>query len=299
MRRFILFLALVLMSACSVRKYALKQVGGALAKSGGTFSSDNDPELIRAAAPFSLKLVEALLEQTPKDPNLLYAAANGFTEFTYAFVQMDADRMEDSDPAASAALRERATRLYVRARDYGMRGLELRHPNFAAELKQNPKAAARKLTVKDVPWIYWTALPWAGAVAASRDMFTLPQIPQFEAMIDRALELDESYEHGGLHAFMITFEMASPTRRGEKAARAKQHFDRALEFGKGRQVGPYVSYAESVLVPAKDRAQFEAMLKQALAVDVNAEVDSRLRNLVLQRRARWLLSRADKLFPKS
>jgi predicted anti-sigma-YlaC factor YlaD len=298
MRWPVFFLALMLTTACSVRKYAIKQVGGALANSSGTFSSDNDPELIRAAVPFSLKLIEALLDQTPKDPGLLYAAANGFTEYAYAFIQMDADQIEERDRAAAAAMRERAAKMYLRARDYGMRGLELKHPIFGASLKANPKTAAESLAAKDVPFMYWTALSWAGALAASRDMFMLPQIPQFEALLDRALQLDEAYDHGALHTFLITFEMASPTRRGDKAARAKQHFERALELGLGHQVGPYVSYAETVLVPAKDRTQFEEMLKKALAIDVNAEPGSRLRNIILQRRARWLLGRADKLFPK-
>jgi hypothetical protein len=290
-RALCLVLVLLVTGACSARRYAIKQVGSALANSRDTFSSDNDPELIRAAAPFSLKLLDALLEQTPKDVNLLRAASSGYTQYCYAFVHMDADELEDRDRAAASGLRQRATKLYVRARDYGMRGLEVTHANFAADLKANPKAAVQKLVAKDVPLIYWTALSWAGALAASRDMFMLAQIPQFEALGERALELDEAYDHGSLHTFMVSFEMASPTRRGEKAARAKQHFDRALELGKGHQAGPYVAYAESVLAVARNRAQFEAMLKKALAVDVNAEPDSRLRNLVLQRRARWLLSR--------
>ncbi len=283
--------------ACSIRKYAIKQVGGALAKSGGTFASDNDPELIRAAIPFSLKLVEALLEQTPRDANLLLAAATGFTQYAYGFVYLDADMVEEHDRAGGAAMRERATKLYLRGRDYGMRGLELKHPNFAASLKANPKQAVQDLTAKEVPLMYWTALSWAGALAASRDMFMLPQIPQFEALLERALEIDEAYDDGALHTFMIAFEMVSPTRRGDKAARAKQHFERAVELSRGHQAGPYVSYAESVLLPAKDRAGFEAMLKHALAVDVNAEPSHRLQNLLLQRRAKWLLSRTDKLFP--
>lgn len=40
------------------------------------------------------------------------------------------------------------------------------------------------------------------------------------------------------------------------------------------------------------------MLDKALAVDVNAEPEWRVLNLVVQKRARWLLSRTDKLFPK-
>jgi predicted anti-sigma-YlaC factor YlaD len=287
--------AILASPACSIRKYAIRQIGGALASGGSTFSSDNDPELIRSAVPFSLKLIETLLGQTPRDPNLLLAAASGFTQYAYGFVYLDADMTPDRDTAA--ALRARAAKLYLRARDYGLRGLEVRHPNFAASLKAGPKQAVQSLAAKDVPLMYWTALSWAGALAASRDMFMLPQIPQFEALLDRALEVDESYDDGALHTFLIAFEMASPTRRGDKAARARQHYERALELSKGHQAGPYVAYAESVLVPAGDRAGFEAALQKALAVNVDAEPSHRLQNLLLQRRAKWLLSRTASLFP--
>lgn len=297
MHRIALFTtALILISACSVKKYAIKQMGGALSNSSGTFGSDNDPELIRAAVPFSLKLIEALLEQTPNDLGLLSAANSGFTQYAFGFVHLDAD--ETADSATAAALRERTTKLYLRARDYGLRGLAVKVPGFADQLKANPKAAVQKLTAKEIPFMYWTALSWAGALAASRDFFMLPQIPLFEALLDRALELNEAYDAGALHAFMITFEMVSPTRKGDKAAKAKQHFDRAIELSHGKQPGPYVTYAESVLLPAKDRPQFEAMLKKAIAIDVNADPPHRLQNLLVQRHAKWLLARTDKLFPK-
>jgi hypothetical protein len=52
------------------------------------------------------------------------------------------------------------------------------------------------------------------------------------------------------------------------------------------------------MVPSKDRAQFDALLKKAAGVDVNADPSHRLQNLLFQRRARWLLGRADKLFSK-
>jgi predicted anti-sigma-YlaC factor YlaD len=289
--------AALAIASCSPRKYAVNQLGNALAGSGSTFSSDSDPELIRGAVPFGLKLVEGLLTETPRHEGLLLAANKGFTQYAYAFVLQDADELEDKDRAAAQAMRLRASKLFLRARDYGLRGLELKHPGFPQQLKANPKTAVESLTAKEVPFAYWTSVSWAGALASSRDMFMLPQIPQFEALIERALALDESYDQGAIHAFMITFEMNSPTRQGEKARRAKERFDRAVELSGGRQAGPYVAYAESVLVPAKDRAGFEAMLKKALDVDVNAQPDYRVFNLVLQRRARWLLSRADKLFP--
>src|SRR6266446_4303676 len=77
-------------SGCSIRRYALNKAADVLAESGTTFASDDDPELIKAAAPFSLKLMESFLAENPRHPGVLAAAASGFTQYAYAFVQQDA-----------------------------------------------------------------------------------------------------------------------------------------------------------------------------------------------------------------
>ena len=50
-----------LLPACSIRKTAVNKLGDALAETGSTFSSDEDPELVGDAIPFGLKTMEALL----------------------------------------------------------------------------------------------------------------------------------------------------------------------------------------------------------------------------------------------
>jgi predicted anti-sigma-YlaC factor YlaD len=280
-----------------MRHYAINQLGNALAGTGTTFTSDDDPELIRAAVPFSLKLVESLLAENPRHEGLLLAAARGFTEYAYAFVQEDADELEDTDKVAATAMRARAAKLYLRGRNYGLRGLEVKHPGFGERLKANPKEAVKELKKSEAPPMYWTAISWGAALSASHDFTMLPEIPRFEALIDRVLELDEGYDEGTVHTFMITYEMARLSSKGDRAARAKEHFDRAVELGGGHQAGPLVAYAENVLVAQKNKTEFQNMLRQALRMDINKSPENRQLNLAVQRRARWLLSRTDKLFP--
>lgn len=266
---------------------------------GTDFSSDDDPELIRAAAPFSLKLMESLLAESPKHQGLLLAVASGFTQFSYAFVQQDAEHKVDQDFEASDVLRARARRLYLRARDYGLRGLEVRHPGMVEELHKSPRTAVARAGKKDVAFLYWTAAAWGAAISISKDdPALLGDQRTVEALVDRALELDESYDHGAIHTFLIAYEMVRRTASGDPAARAKKHFERALELSGGRTAAPLVSYAEAVALEKQDRAEFESLLNQALAIDPNAVPESRLVNLILQERARWLLSRADDLFFK-
>ena len=296
MKRLVLFSALLL-SSCSVKRYAINQLGNALAGAGTTFAADDDPGLIRAAMPFSLKLIESLLAENPRHEGLLLAAAQGFTEYGYAFVQEDADEAEDTDKVKATAMRARAAKLYLRARNYGLRGIEVKHPGFAERLKANPKDAVKELKKSEAPIMYWTAISWGAALSASHDFTMIPEIPRFEALIDRVMELDEAYDEGTVHTFLITYEMSRLNAKANRLALAKGHFDRAVALGGGHQAGPLVAYAENVLVAQKDKIEFQNMLRQALRLDINASPANRELNLAVQRRARWLLSRTDKLFP--
>ena len=283
-------------AGCSVKRLAVNQLGNALAAGGTTFASDDDPELVREAVPFSLKLMEALLAESPSHLGLRLAAASGFTQYSYAFVQQQAEELEDKDLEAATALRERAKRLYLRARAHGLRGLELRHAGLENGLRQNPKAAVRALQPRDVPLMYWTAAAWAAAIALAKDNPELvAQAPSVEALMDRALELDEAFDRGAIHTFLITYEMSRKQASGDAAARSRRHFARAVELSGGQQAAPYVALAEAVCVQKQDRAEFESLLKRAAAIDVNAQPQWRLANLVMQRRARWLLARVEDL----
>src|SRR5205823_8399068 len=114
----------VAVAGCSVKKFAINKLGDSLASSGTTFAADDDPELVGQALPFSLKLVEGLLAESPNHRGLLLAAASGFTEYAYAYVQPEADETEATSVGRSATIKARARRLYLRARYYGMRGLD-------------------------------------------------------------------------------------------------------------------------------------------------------------------------------
>ena len=287
-------------SGCSVKRMAVNKVGDALAGGGTTFASDDDPELVKAAVPFSLKLMESLLNESPRHEGLLLAASSGFTQYAYAFVQEDADEMEDKDLAVAEEMRGRARRLYLRARNYGLRGLEVRHKGFEKAVRADPKQAVRVATVKDVPLLYWTAVSWAGAVSLSKDNPDLiGEMPIVEAMMDRALALDEAFGDGAIHTYLITYEMSRPGGAGDPTERSRQHYERALALSKGLQAGPMVSFAEAVCVQKQDLKQFEALLQQALTINPDVKPENRLANLVMQRRAKWLLSRTDELFLRS
>src|SRR5688572_5539119 len=166
---FLLIILAALTPACSIKHVAINKIGDALASNGSTYESDDDIELVAGALPFSLKLVEGLLAESPKHKGLLLVASQGFASYAYLEVQPKADAAGASDFDGAKKLRARMRRLYLRGHNYGMTALELTHPGISAKLIQDPRKAAGVLKKRDVPVVYWTAAGLGLAISAPRD----------------------------------------------------------------------------------------------------------------------------------
>ena len=288
-----------LLNGCFLKSIAVDSIADSLAGTGDTFSSDNDPELIREAVPFSLKLMESVLSATPRHVGLLTAACQSFTEYGYAFVQADSQYIADQNYEKSKELNQRAKKLYIRARDYGLRGLDVRHDHFRQNLMTDPKETAAKANKDDINLLYWTGVSWLAAISIGKnDPELVSEIPQAEALIYRAYAINPNYDDGSLHDLLITYEGGKPTMMGGSLKKAKEHFDRALELNHGQSASTYANYAEAVDVKEQNREEFEEMLNKALAIDPDKKPSWRLVNLITQKRARWLLANEDTLFAK-
>ena len=163
-----LVLAGLALGGCSAHRLVVDKVADALSAGGSVYASDPDVELVGAATPFGLKLMESLLADSPRHPGLLLALSRGFTQYAYAYVEMPADALESHDVDGAYAGRDRARRLYLRARDYGVRGLELAHPGDTASLATAPAALSAHARSADVPLMYWTAASWGAASNSAR-----------------------------------------------------------------------------------------------------------------------------------
>jgi predicted anti-sigma-YlaC factor YlaD len=288
-------LALTL-AGCSPNQLVVNRVGDALASGGSVYASDDDPELVWQAVPFGLKTIESLLAQSPRHRGLLLAAASGFTEYAYGALQQEADLVEGQDLARATALRNRARKLYLRALDYGLRGLEVDLPDLRRRLRADPQHALDGARKEQVPLLYWTAAAWGAAISISKDDPELSaDQTRVEALARRALALDEGFEAGAIHDFFIAYE-GGRASVGGSIEEARRHLERSLELSRGHRAGPLVTFAETVSVGRQDKAEFKQLLDRALAIDPNAAPEFRLANLLAQRRARWLLGRIDELF---
>jgi predicted anti-sigma-YlaC factor YlaD len=132
---------------------------------------------------------------------------------------------------------------------------------------------------------------------SSDDPSLLADLPRIEALMRRALALNEGYDDGAIHEYFIAFEGGRPEAMGGSAEKARRHFERAMALSGGKKVSPLVSFAETVSVRTQNRKEFLDLLDRALAFDArSAAPEHRMGNLVSQRRARWQKGRVDELF---
>ena len=275
----------------------MNQIGNTLASAGTTFSSEPDPELARDAIPFTLKLIESVLEETPNHARLRTAAAAYFTQYAYGFIQLEADYLEAEDYGQAEHLRRRAKNLFLRARDHGLRNLQIKRPDFLSRLAQSPRETASSVEKRSVETLYWTAAAWAAAINLGKDdPFLVAELPQMEALIDRAFELDADWGEGAIHSFLIAYEMNRQDGVDSWEMRARARFQAAVHLSKGRLLSPYVSLAEAVSVQIQDAREFQSLLNQALAINIDEHPKARLVNLLMKKRAEWLLTQMDELF---
>jgi predicted anti-sigma-YlaC factor YlaD len=281
---------------CSIRSMAVGGLADSLAGSGAVYASDDDPELVRDALPFALKTHETLLAEAPEHAGLLTATCRGFTQYSAGFVEGDALYAEAVDWMEAERLRRRALGLYLRARDYCLRGLELARPGIGTALRLEPEGAVEGLEEESLELIFWTGASWGAAIASGLDRPDLVvDLPAVQALMARALELDEAWDDGAIHTIMISLE-ALPEAMGGSPERARRHFERAVELSGGRQAAPYLRLASGRSVAEADREEIVRLLEAALAIDPDDAPGSRLANLLAQRRARFLLEHVDDYF---
>jgi predicted anti-sigma-YlaC factor YlaD len=296
----VLVLSLALLSSCSINQLAVKAVAGFLEGSSEStvFTGDDDPELVGDALPFILKTYESLLEAQPNDPALALATGRAFVSYAYAFVQTPADEMPVSQADEQQAQRMRAKKLYLRAREHVLRGLEVRRPGFRAALDdEGPEAALKLARPEDIDYLYWSGAAWMAAFSADPFDFSLiVTLPRAVALLRQVLAWDEGYGKGAVQTIFISFYGSAPAELGGSNPKARESFNQAVALSRGLLAGPYIALASSVSVKEQNASEFRDLLGKALAIDVDADLPDRLQNIVDQRKAQWMLDNIDEFF---
>jgi predicted anti-sigma-YlaC factor YlaD len=260
------------------------------------------PETVAPAIPQVIEKNEAKLAKHPEDQDLILATGSLFVMYANVFVQGPAEMLPAERFAERQEELEKSKQLYLRGVEILTSGLELKYPGFG-EASKNRETLEQFLTrtkEEDVPTLYWLVAGTLSAYAINpMDLELGFKIPALTALINRAYALDPDFNNGSIDEFFVLFYASLPESLGGDKSKVDTHFNLALEKSGGLSMGPYVSYAQAICIPAQDYDTFKKYLDTVLALNVNASKNrsSRLVNIIAQRKARYLLDRASYYFP--
>lgn len=246
-------------------------------------ANNDDPATVEAGGPAYLLMLDGMILSDPENEALLLRGATLYSTYASAFV----------DDAA------RARKLSAKALTYAERALCARSPEDCG-LRQRPFEAFRtrlqQMAREEVPAFFTLGSAWAGWIQAHRgDLDAVADIARVEAIMQRILDLDEGYRHGGAHLYMGAFAILVPPALGGQPEAARSHFERAVALSGGRNLMAKVIYAQQYARMVYDRPLHDRLLMEVLAADPRVP-GMVLENTLAQDRARQLMMEADDYF---
>ncbi|MFB0505322.1 MAG: TRAP transporter TatT component family protein [Thermodesulfobacteriota bacterium] len=281
----IFLLSLPFSSACiPIKAGRVAAVGSILEDVARSSSKQSDISVIREGTPAYLMLIDGLIEAYPQNEELLVAGAEAYS--SYAAIIMEEDR-------------EKAKRLYLKAKQYGLRALSKRQ-RFKELLPKHVdqfRTCLADFTKKDVPALFWTASSWGNWISLTTDSVeAMAEIPKVLCLMERVMELDEGFYYGGPHLFMAVYHVSRPKAYGGDPERARRHFEKAFELSQGKFLIAYVLYAKYYARQTFDRELFVSTLERVLDTSADSVPELTLLNTIAKEQAKGLLEQVNDYF---
>lgn len=245
--------------------------------------NSQDVQLIEDGVPTYLILIDALLESSPKNAKLYQSASLLNSSYATAF-------LDDQ---------ERQMLMANKALTYAFRGACLSNSRLCglqSTSYDQLQEIVDSLGAKWVPTLYNLLVAWSAWIDVNQSDFrAIAQLPKVRLLVDRLLELDETYELGSPHMYVGVFESLLPAMMGGRPAVAKLHFERSIEISEGKNLYAKVLFAAQYARSQFDRELHDRLLNEVLHADPEVPGFT-LQNRLAQAQAKQLLESADDYF---
>jgi tetratricopeptide (TPR) repeat protein len=270
----------LLLTGCSMKAQMVRSMDPIMEDMSSVVNMSNDVDLIRDGLPASLIQMDGFIKSDPNN-KLLLKAAESYFGYAFSFVE-DVNR-----PRASA--------LYLKAREYALRALK-KYRQFDEQAPDLNDMLAN-CGKQDVPALYWAAGSWLAWIGLNVDNpEAIMDIPKVEAMLDRVIELDETYYYGMAYAMLGGLYASQPKNMGGNPEKANKQFQKAFNISGSKLLAAQLMYAKFYAVQIQDKALFVNTLSEIIATPVNFFPERNLANEVAKRKAKDLLEKVDTLF---
>jgi hypothetical protein len=195
--------------------------------------------------------------------------------------------------------KDRKKKLVDKAMDYALQSICAAQSD-ACDLKDQPfeqfNAVVDDMDEDELPYLFTLGNAWGSWIMAHKDDFNaLADIARIEAIMNRVIELDDTYNDGAAYLYLGTLATFLPPALGGKPEQGKHYFEKAISICEGKNLMAKVVYAKLYAKMMFDRQLFDKLLKEVMETDPNIDGYT-LINTYAQQQARQLLDDADDYF---
>ncbi len=289
-RIFPFLLAVLLISGCGKARsrFMISQMKPIMSGMSVSTNRNGDVETVRKSMPASLVQLDGFIEVAPDNTDLLIRASEAYSGYAFLFVE-DTDKL-------------RAAKLHKKARNYAMRALN-QSQDFGDPLtcsNDEFNEALKKLTKEDARALFFATNSWLSCMGLSWRKY--PEIindrPKILAMMDRMMELDDTFNYGAIHIMFGAYNSAHSANMGGDPKLAKHHFDKAFEISGSKFLPWYYLYAKYYAVRIQDRELFVNSLNKIISAPENLLPEKSFANEATKEKAKRLLKKVDLFFEK-
>jgi predicted anti-sigma-YlaC factor YlaD len=286
--------------SCSISTLATRKLTDSLANSSGSsFTSDDDPELIANALPFTIKLYESLIEKDSTNAALYLATSRLLCLYSQYFVAAPLDTI--SDPIQKKTIGKRAKKLFLRSREYALKSIDIKKPGIKiALLRGSVDSTLKTVSAEDTTALFWISVAWFGAIGADKTDFSLAMgIKKPLTIIKKVIDINPSFYQGMAHELLGIVSVNIPKSLGGSLDSAALYFQKAIQLSDSSRASAFVLYATSVALKEKNKSLYVSLLERASVIPVESYPQLRLQNILYQQKAQTLLKNMSAVFPES
>ena len=275
MTRFLIIIAILTIQACSI--------GNLPTNLSRSMMNQEDPELVRTAAPAYLLMLDALVATYPDDETFLIPAAKLYGAYAGVFSNDEAQTQRMANRAKEYALRA----LCENEEDL-CESLDLRVEDILVELDD--------LDEDELTLVYTYAASWASWIQAnSSDWDAVAQLPKVKTLFKWVLSYDADYDNGTAQVYMGVLESQLPPSLGGRPDLAKMHFENAIRASNNKHLMAKVLYAQQYARLLFEQELHDRLLTEVIQADPKAE-GLTLINQLAKQQAEVLLAESAEYF---
>jgi hypothetical protein len=244
----------------------------------------NDPATVAEAIPAYLLLLEALLLKDPDNEALLTSTSTLYVAYINLLAEDEPDRKK---------------RLSTKALNFALHSACVHDETLCLlnnKQYQPFEEIIMQTELEDIDTLYSLGTSWALWVQANKsDWNAIAQLAQVKTLMNRVIELDNSYKQGSAHIYLGVLATILPPALGGKPEIGKQHFETALKLSEEKNLMVKVVYAKQYARMMFDRDLHDNLLNAVINAKLE-QTDLTLINTLAKKQAEDLLDSADEYF---